>query len=139
MPAKALKAVNRKATAHEGAVSFSNTTFLQALIVPELAKACAYVLERDQEPPAPGYGLKQLRLLSEGGRAAVQKAVQTYTLDLEDSRALDISKLAAFLNSSQLLRLNIKIPSLPTELGESTFKSNQHLNILKIPESLHRQ
>lgn len=122
MPAHGLTAASREATAHQGALSFSNTTFIQALIVPELAKACGYMLERNQEPHTPGYGLKQLRLLSQGGRAAVQNAVQAYTLNLEDSRALDIPKLAAFLNSYKLLRLNITIPALAKELGESTFE-----------------
>lgn len=95
--------------------SSSNTTFLDALVVPELAADCARSLDRHMD--GPGAGLKKLRLLSKGVRAIVQSIVQGYTLKLGDAPGLfkaapDDPKVAAFLNRYGLLRLRIMIPNL---------------------------
>lgn len=106
-----------KARGHLGRLS-SKTTFLDALVVPELAAACARSL--DYHMDGPGAGLRKLRLLSQGVRAAVQPDVQGYTLKLGDAPGIykaspDNLDLSTFLNRCGLIRLRIMIPTLDTE------------------------
>ncbi|MEW5318855.1 MAG: hypothetical protein WDW38_010040 [Sanguina aurantia] len=71
----------------------------------------------------PGYGLKQLRLVSKAVRAAAQRAVQGYTIKLElrdlPTSKSDQSKVLGFLKASQLLRLRISIPTFATPAADA--------------------
>lgn len=67
--------------------------------------------------------MKQLRTLSDGSRKAVAAAVTGYTLQLGGSTR--DPKLAAFLNSSQLLCLKLIVPSLGEATGEQILFNQQ--------------
>lgn len=128
MPPKGSKAVAKKPRATSkaaaaGLAPSSNTTFLDALEeVPGLALACCSTLDSDRYGYGAGSGLKRLRCVSQGVRAAIQKYVQGYTFKLGDresfASALDNPQMLAFLNRSQLLRLKISVPPLGPATGE---------------------
>lgn len=88
--------------------------------------ACHKALDRDRSMYGPGYGLKQLRLVSKAVRAAAQRAVQGYTIKLElrdlPTSKSDQSKVLGFLKASQLLRLRISIPTFATPAGGARSK-----------------
>lgn len=122
MPPKGSKAVRKSATAAAPAgatQSFSNTNFLDALmVVPDLAHACSHVLGHRMH--GTGGGLKQLRSVSRGARVAAQAAVQGFTLKLGGKATPVSPELLTFLSKSQLRILRIKISALGAPAGGLT-------------------
>lgn len=108
----------------------SMNTFVDALTVPDLVEACCVAMKIDwgKQGGGPGSGLKQLRLISQGVRAAIHSAAQGYKFSLESEAqkyaesGLDDPTKNAFINSLQLLRLELAIPTfISAHIGELKF------------------
>lgn len=114
-----LEVVCRQTAAGDRIISTSsNATFLDALIVPDLALACAHALDRNGYRDSPGDGLKKLRLLSQCVREAAQRSVQGFTLLLGDEAQLNTPRLVEFLRHSQLLALRVNaVPPVKRAAG----------------------
>lgn len=104
-------------------LSSSETSFLDALIVPDLAQICGRALDSGWN--GAGTGLKKLRLLSHGVKDAAQKAVQGFALELGGESQLDTPRLLEFLKHSRLLSLRISTALPPVKRTEGEAERTQ--------------
>lgn len=157
MPPKGSQAVTKKPrsgtkAAAAAAGTRSTTPFLDALmVVPDLALTCSSILDSDRHALGPGSGLKRLRLLSQGFKAAIHKAVHGFKLELNFKEpvasAIDYPRMLAFLKGVQLLRLRIIVLPLGRGKGmllckamiranhpvlDDSYQSYHHVSVLMI-------
>lgn len=98
----------------------SRTTFLEALIVPDLVQACIRVLDLQRYRTVPGRGLKKLRLICQGARDAVWQEVQGFDFRprIGDKQQLHAARMVEFFRHSNLLRLQISMYYPETATGK---------------------
>lgn len=102
---KSAKGARKKKTADKGLSSFTD-----ALVVPQLARACTRILSNYNDASA-GSGLKKLRLVSQRVRDVLQRGIQGYTLVLGAEAQASTAQVLDFFEGASLLSLSIVYPT----------------------------
>lgn len=108
---KPAKGTRKKKAADSGLSSFTD-----ALVVPQLWRACSRILSNHNDAAA-GSGLKKLRLVSQRVREVLQRVIQGYTLVLGAEAQASTAQVLNLFKSASLLSLRIVYPN-STVAGE---------------------
>lgn len=96
----------------EGLTITGCSSFTDAVVVPQLARACIRAASHHELYTESFSGLKKLRAVSKGVRSILQSLIEGYTITLGSEHDSDFEQQVHFLRTVNLRKLKVVIPLL---------------------------